>query len=166
MADADLQYLLDRAAIHDVLMRYFNAADCGDVQGVRACFTHDVWAQYEGRPPVQGLDALIDQIALFRNLQSGACRISTHFAGNLVYRRLEDDFAETENNAFAFLVDAAGTKVAARSLRYLDRLRREDGQWKICQRIHTLDWSSDFSCEFARAFADKIVGFPDQSSSD
>jgi hypothetical protein len=160
MTTTDLQILRDRAAIHDVLMRYFNAADRGQKEVVRSCFTDDVWAKYEGRPPVRGVDALMEQIALFRNLASGACTISTHFAGNLVFRELSGSRAEIEQNVFAFLVNSQGTTVAMRSLRHLDRLRRVDGEWKVFARLHTLDWSCDVPCSFARAFAQKESEFP------
>ncbi|MDR6858777.1 nuclear transport factor 2 family protein [Variovorax guangxiensis] len=160
MTATESEDLHDRAAIHDVLMRYFNAADRGQKDVVRSCFTDDVWAQYEGRPAVRGVDALIAQIALFDNLATGACRTSTHFAGNLVFKELARDHAETENNVFAFLVNAQGTTVAARSLRYLDRLRRVQGQWKIFARLHTLDWSCEMPCALARAFAQKVHAFP------
>jgi len=159
-ANAEFQVLLDRAAIHDVLMRYFHAADNGDKAAVRACFTEDVVAQYEGRTLVRGVDALLSQIALFENLASGVCRISTHFAGNLQFNEVRGDRAETVTNALAFMVKADGTTVAMRSLRYLDQLRRERGRWKIAARFHTLDWSSDVPCAFARAFSRKPTGFP------
>ncbi|AZG08235.1 nuclear transport factor 2 family protein [Pigmentiphaga sp. H8] len=156
-----LQRLLDRAAIHDLHTRYFNAADNADRALVETCFTDDVVAQYEGRPPARGREALLDQIALFRNLEEGKCRISTHFMGNLLFRSLTASFAETEINAFAFLVQQDGTTVSARSLRYLDRLRLEDGAWKIHARLHTLDWSCDVPASFARPFAQKLRGMDD-----
>jgi hypothetical protein len=162
MPDAHIanDQLLHRAAIHEVLMRYFHAADRGERDRVRSCFTDDVWAQYEGRPAVRGIDALMAQIALFDNLESGACRVSTHFAGNLLVKDLSSDRAETENNALALLVKSPGATVTVRSLRYLDRLRLVHGQWKIHARIHTLDWSAELPCSSARPFAERVAGFP------
>jgi hypothetical protein len=160
MREAGTQRLLDRADIEDVLMLYFNAVDRGDKVTARRCFTEDVIAQYEGRPEVRGVDKLLDQIALFENLASGACRVSTHFAGNLQFKEIAGDHAEIEVNAFAFLVNQDGKSVAMRSLRYLDRLRRVDAQWKISERLHTLDWSCDVPCTFARPIAQKLTGFP------
>jgi hypothetical protein len=151
-----IETLLNRTAIHDVLMRYFHAADGGDRDAMRDCFTEDVVATYEGRPRVQGVDALIAQIVLFENLASGHCRISTHFAGNLQFWEVADDHAEAAMNVIAFLVDREGKTVAMRSLRYLDRLRLERGQWRIAARVHTLDWSCDLPCAFARSFTEKI----------
>ena len=37
----DLRMLLDRAAIHDVLNRYYQGIDQGDAGMVRRCFTED-----------------------------------------------------------------------------------------------------------------------------
>lgn len=161
-----LQTLLDRAAIHDLHMRYFNGADCGDRDVVRGCFSEDVSAQYEGRPPVQGVEALLAQIALFEALASGACKISTHFTGNVQYRRLDAEVAHTEINAFAFLVSSDGRMVAMRSLRYLDELHRMEGQWKIAKRLHTLDWASEVPVSFARDFVDKVSDVPAPRSID
>jgi hypothetical protein len=158
---AAMQGLLDRAAIHDLHMRYFHACDSGDRILVRGCFTDDVRAHFEGREPVTGVDALIAQMAVFENLHSGACRIATHFAGNLQYGDMTADDAQTVMNVFACLVNADGTSVAVRSLRYLDQLRRVQGQWKIAVRFHTLDWSSDVPCTFARMFAQKPTRIPD-----
>jgi hypothetical protein len=149
-----------RAEIRDVLMRYFHGADRGEVDVVRNCFTEDVCAQYEGRPAVRGVDALMAQIALFANLENGSCTVATHFAGNLVFGNASAEFAETENNVLACLVSATGPTVAIRSLRYLDRLKRVNGEWKIFARIHTLDWSCELPATFARPFPEKISTFP------
>ncbi|MFZ4286360.1 nuclear transport factor 2 family protein [Variovorax sp. HJSM1_2] len=155
----EIQALIDRAAIQDVLMLYFSAADAGDRLAVRQCFTEDVRAQYESRPEVRGVDALLEQIVLLGNLASGVCRVSTHFAGNLRFKELRREWAETELNAFACLVDQSGTTVAIRSLRYLDRLRKEDGEWKVAARLHTLDWAMAVPCTFARPFAEKLTSW-------
>jgi ketosteroid isomerase-like protein len=157
MKPLGVQELIDRAAIQDVLMQYFSAADAGDQHAVRACFTEDVLAQYEGRPAVRGADALLAQIVLFENLASGVCRISTHFSGNLRFKELGNGHAVTELNALACLVDKSGTTVAVRSLRYLDQMRKEDGCWKISARLHTLDWATAVPCTFARLFTEKLM---------
>jgi hypothetical protein len=124
---------------------------------VRSCFTTDVRALYDKRPAVQGLDALMAQIPSFEKQASGAWTISTHFMGNLVFKQLTATVAETETNAFAFLVlpgTAAGT-VSMRSLRYLDRLVSVEGQWKIAARVHTLDWSCEVPATFALTMAQR-----------
>jgi len=160
---AELQRLLDRAAIQEVLIRYYHGADSGSEATVRSCFVQDVQAHYDSRPPVSGLNAFIEQISLFRNLASGACAISTHLMGNLRFCHLDRATAETETHALAFLVDVAssGHVVNMRSLRYFDRWRREAGMWKIAVRQHTLDWSCQVPATFVRAFGQRLRGFPE-----
>ena len=50
---ADIQTLLDRAAIHDVLARYYQGLDQGKPEQVRSCFTDDVCAKFDERPPTR-----------------------------------------------------------------------------------------------------------------
>jgi hypothetical protein len=158
----DIQYLLDRAAIHDVLARYYQGLDQGKPEQVRSCFTEDVRASYEGRPAVRGLDAMMDSLTVFRNQQSGEWKVTTHFMGNVNFNMLEGDVAETETNAIAFLVlpGAPKEQVAMRSLRYLDRLRRTKDGWRISERLHTLDWSCHVPASFAVTMAQRQTTRP------
>ena len=70
--------------------------------------------------------------------------------------------AETETNAIALLVEpeAAADLVAMRSLRYLDRMRRQENGWRISDRIHTLDWSCQVPANFAITLAQRISVLP------
>lgn len=158
----DTQCLVDRAAIHDLLARYFQGIDRGEPDQVRSCFTEDVQAKYDGRPPVRGVDALMDSIAAFRKQETGEWKVTTHFMGNLNIDLLEGDVAETETNAIAFLVlrGEPTDQVAMRSLRYLDRLRRVEGGWRISERLHTLDWSCQVPTTFAVTMAERMTARP------
>lgn len=156
--DKDLQRLLDRAAIHDVLARYFQGIDAADQDKVRSCFTEDVRAAYDGRSFVEGIEQLMGSFLAFKNKASGQWKATSHFMGNLSFERLDDDIAETETYAIAFLVTPGpdGDQVTMRSLRYLDRFRRTADGWRICDRIHTLDWSCAVPADFASSFASRI----------
>ncbi len=48
-------------------------------------------------------------------------------------------------------------QVAMRSLRYLDRLRRVEGGWRISERLHTLDWSCQLPATCAVTMAQRIT---------
>lgn len=152
--NADLQRLLDRAAIRDLHVRYFRGVDLGDEAVVRSCFDPGIIASYHSRDTVHGIDALIKSMPNFPKQKSGEWRISTHFMGNLEFRRLEGDEAETETHAFAFLVLTIPSPdhLAMRSLRYIDRLRRREGDWRVVRRLHTLDWA----CEVPTTFATQL----------
>ena len=162
----DLQQLLDRAEIHDVLVRYFQGIDAADPGQVRTCFTDDVRAAYDGRTFVEGIDALMSSFHAFKNRASGAWKATTHFMGNLRFNILEDRVAETETYAFAYLVtpDTPTDQVAMRSLRYLDRFRKTQDGWRISDRVHTLDWSCQVPAAFVAAAAQRITAtLPDRS---
>lgn len=150
--------LLDHVALQHVMARYFQGFDRNDIAQVRACFTEDVKATYANRGTVTGVDNMFAMLqSHFDNIEKGILRVATHFMGTFSVDRLSGDEAETETYALAFLVrpnEPADGKdfVAMRSLRYLDRWRRGGNNgfgWQICERIHTLDWSTRLTPEFA-----------------
>ena len=50
-SSSEIQYLIDRAAIHDLLTRYFQGLDRGSPEQVRSCFADDVQCHYDERTP-------------------------------------------------------------------------------------------------------------------
>ena len=154
----DLAYLIAKDDIKEVLARYFQGLDRSDRAQVKDCFTDDVVSHYDGRSSMRsgdssarvGIDALMNSLVTFDRHQSGEWKITTHFMGNFSLLSLEDNLAQTETNAIAYIVtDEHGTNtVTMRSLRYLDRLRKTPQGWKICARTHTLDWSAQTPTNF------------------
>lgn len=161
-SSSEIQYLIDRAALHDLLARYFQGLDRGNPEQVRSCFTADVQAHYDKRTPTRGIEELIDSLQNFNKLREETMKITTHFMGNLNISRLEGDAAETETNALALLVEPGNGAdlVSVRSLRYLDRMRREESGWRISDRIHTLDWSCQMPANFAITLAQRVSVLP------
>ena len=162
---SDMQYLMDRAAIQDLLARYFQGLDRCNADQVRSCFTDDVQAHYDLRPPSRGIEELMAGFRTFKRIAEGKMKITTHFMGNLNIGLLEGDVAETETNAIAFLVEpgeGAGL-VSMRSLRYIDRMRRQENGWRISDRIHTLDWSCQMPTNFALTLAQRVSALPARS---
>lgn len=148
----DVQYLLDFAAIRDVIARYFQGIDRGDLGQVRDCFTADVRADYHQWEPVAGIDTLMGRIESILLGDSGPqVLLRTHFMGNLNIDRLEGNSAETETNVLSYKgrLQGSRTDLMLRGTRYLDRLRREHDGWRICERVHTLDWSCTEPGEYA-----------------
>lgn len=159
----DTRSLHDRAAIQDVLTRYFQALDRAQPELMRSCFTEDVVAWYDGRSPMRpagqdaarGIAGVIDSLVTFKRKAAGEWKVTTHFMGNLSIT-LDGDSAETETYALAFIVlPGPPDQVAMRSLRYLDRLRRTPDGWRICERQHTLDWSCQVPADFAVAMGQR-----------
>lgn len=154
----EIQRLIDRAAIHDVIARYYQGIDRSDQAQVRSCFTEDVRAKFDDRPLAVGIEALMAGFNVFKGHQSGAWKITTHFMGNFMINSLAGDVAETETYALACLVlpGEPREQVTLRSLRYLDRLRRTPDGWRICERMHTLDWSCHVPTSYALSIQERI----------
>jgi ketosteroid isomerase-like protein len=161
-ASRDLRYLTDRAAIQEVLVRYFQGLDRCDPQQVRTCFTDDVHVHYDKRPPVNGIEAVMAHFRTFDRMKNGQMKVTTHFMGNLNIKYIRGDVAETELNAIAFMVQP-DDMMAMRSLRYIDRLRRDDNDWRISDRLHTLDWSCQLPANYAITLAQRVSALPERS---
>lgn len=159
---SDMQYLIDRAAIQDLHARYFQGLDRCNAEQVRSCFTDDVEAHYDLRPPIRGIEALMGSFHTFRKIADGTMKVSTHFMGNFNLMLLEGDRAETEINAIAFLVEPGdgADLVSMRSLRYIDRLRRQENGWRFSNRVHTLDWSCRVPAGFAVTPGQRVSALP------
>ena len=154
-ASSRLQYLSDRAGIQDVLARYFRGLDRCSKELVRSCFTEDVHVHYDKRASVKGIEEVMAHFRTFQRMEKGLMKVTTHFMGNLNVKNNRDDNAETELNAIASMVEPTGL-MAMRSLRYMDRLRRDGNGWRISDRVHTLDWSCKIPTDYAVTLAQRV----------
>lgn len=158
--------LLDRVALQAVISRYFQGVDRNDMKRVRSCFTEDVKGTYNNRGTVVGVDEMLAMLRPhFENVEKGLIKVATHFMGTFNVDRIDGDMAETETYAMAFLVRVGAAAadpdwMAMRSLRYLDRWKRGADGWKICERIHTLDWSCKQTPDFATSMAKRLMRLP------
>jgi len=137
----DLQTLADRAAIEDVVVRYFYAYDAGDLDLLATCFTDDATAEFGG-VKVDGGGRGIS--AFLRG--AGGPRVVTnasHYVSN-VRIELEGDVATVDCYAISCRSDPAGASpMQMRGLRYRDRFARgSDGGWRIADRVHTAVWQA------------------------
>jgi 3-phenylpropionate/cinnamic acid dioxygenase small subunit len=132
-ADAALQTLLDRAAVHEVLLRYARGVDRRDIDLVASCFTPE--AAYDGalargdiRQALARLREAMDRYAS-----------TMHFLGNMVIE-VTGDHASSETYAIAYHRPRAGERQHVVAVRYLDELVRRDGRWLIARRRVCRDW--------------------------
>ncbi len=157
--EADVRSLASRAAIQDVIARYFRGIDSGSKELVRSCFTDDVRVLYDGRPPEEGIEATMGSLKTFKRIEKGEMQITMHFMGNFNLVELDEESALTETYAIAFMVPpgSISQKMAVRGLRYIDRLRNSNGEWRVSQRQHTLDWSFEASPTAAASLAQRLT---------
>ncbi len=127
-----LQDLVDRAAIHDVLLRYARGVDRRDLALVASCFRPD--AAYEG---TLGHGTVADALAALGPAMARYAR-TLHVLGNQTIE-LAGDSAESETYALAHhvLVDGRHRVVA---IRYCDHLVRDGETWRIARRVVHREW--------------------------
>jgi len=134
----DVRDALDRAAIREVQTRYAAGLDRRDWDMVRACFTADARASYNGVAPAPGVEAIVEYV---RTLE--ALRSSMHAVSNVV-ADVDGDTARCETVTVAYLVrdggDGGEPVIIIRGLRYHDHMVRRDGRWLIAERVHAPEW--------------------------
>ncbi len=128
---------LDRAAIREVQTRYAAGLDRRDFDMVRACFTEDVQASYNGVALAPGVDAVVEYVRAVAALRS-----TMHAVSNVI-ADVDGDAADVETVTVAHLVredEGGALTVLVRGLRYHDRMVRREGRWLIAQRVHAPEW--------------------------
>jgi len=126
-----LRLLEDRAAIHDLLVRYASAVDRRDWPALAACFTPDAHADYgffSGDLPsvVGAIRAGLEQFAH-----------TMHFLGDQL---IEVAGATATSETYAVCYHRRGDQDLTVGVRYLDDLVRRRGRWLIGRRVMTVEW--------------------------
>ena len=131
-----LDELLAEAAIKDVQIRYCRAVDRMDYDLLRTCFHPDASASYgffEG-----GVDAFVEMAKQSLANYSG----TTHFTGNQLVE-VAGDSAWAEHYTCAThrcpADDSGPLRDFVTLIRYVDRMERRDGDWRIARRLLILD---------------------------
>ncbi len=156
-----LQRLEDRAAINDLIVEYFLAADGDDLEGVAASFTEQASFSSAGALNASGRQGVKHFIREARQ-QMG---LTVH-TPNYVHVSFEDDDAAT-GLVGAHLELAFGDALVFGAVRYVDRYAREGGRWLISARdmrvIHIAPWP-----QVGEAFASPLpvrwIGAPPTAS--
>jgi hypothetical protein len=146
----------DQLAIRDVIARYAWALDTGDVEGFVACFCSDgvlVWDAFEAPERWQGTDALRHFASFFRDLPTSAGR--QHHVTNVVIEPCEGG-ARAKSYAAVVVRQGDGPHLLHVMGYYEDRFRREDGQWRLAERV-IRDWSGPILKDFAGQTGERVA---------
>ena len=137
MNDRDLQALLDRQAITEILYLYCRACDRADEVLLRSLFHADSKHRHGG------FDGLSQDFAGFAMKIIARARVTKHVLTN-VSIELDGDVAFTESHYSAYHRTVNRETGAEEDNfsggRYLDRFERRDGRWKIAARIGLVDY--------------------------
>ncbi len=138
--DPQIQELLDKKAIEEVLVRYCRTQDWLDDEGQASVFWPDADIDY-GFFRGSGADFVTTVMDVERN----ALR-RWHMGTNIQIKLTGPDSAIAESYGIAVGTGEADGKLRDNMYggRYLDELEKRDGEWRISKRQYLLDWSTNF----------------------
>lgn len=129
----DVQHLVDRAAILDCVGRHARGCDRHDVELVTATYHDDAIDEHgfaTNTGPEYGEWANASHAA---TSEVHTHNITTHTC------EIDGDTAHAESYVIVVLLGGDGRTAQIISGRYLDRLERRDGQWRIALRRSTVE---------------------------
>jgi ketosteroid isomerase-like protein len=137
VSDADLRYLMDRQAILDCIHRYCLGVDRHDTDMIMSAFHPD--AIDEHGPFTGGPAALAEWANRFHGEQFVAHthNITSHGC------EIDGDVAHAQSYCLYGLRRKDGGGVALGCARYVDRLEKRQGQWRIALRRTFIEWRGD-----------------------
>lgn len=132
---AEIEALIDKQAIYEVMIRYCRGIDRGDLALAMSAYHADAYDQHG---PTQGnAHEVMARVAVaLTNLE-----ISQHRIANMAIE-LEGDHAYVETYFHALHVVSGASEEEQVFGRYLDRFERRDGAWKIAHRQIVLDYAT------------------------
>jgi hypothetical protein len=129
----DVQYLLDRTAIHDCIALHARGCDRHDADLISAAY-HAYGVDEHG-------------YAINSGPEYGHWANKTHAETSIVHTHnitthsceIDGDTAHSESYVIVVLIGTDGDSAQFITGRYLDRLERRDGQWRIAVRRSTVE---------------------------
>ena len=139
----DLQQLLDRAEITDVVKRLARGTDRLDEALMASCYHPD---GFDDHNSFRGSGA---------DFARWVCEVlpyfdATHHMIGDPYIRLDGDVAQVDTYCQAHHVRQGSDMVLG--LRYVDRFERRSGQWLIARRVCAFDWTLTVAFDPATGF--------------
>ena len=132
----DITEVADRLAIAETLALYCRGIDRCDAEQLAAAFTPEAIIDYgDGAKPVAEVIP-----GLMAGL--GAMRLTQHNISNTVMR-IAGDIAKAETHCVALhlIPSPEGEVELVVGGRYLDRLEKREGRWRIAERLYVMDWN-------------------------
>ncbi|GAA3720457.1 hypothetical protein GCM10022224_103140 [Nonomuraea antimicrobica] len=129
-----LRELLDKQEIREVILRYARAQERRDARLLASVFHDDAIYEHFELPPQRGSDAIA---ALTAKAWAGSPLKTKGLTIPNTVTEVEGDVAFSESHGLSLNpVEQEGERFDyLRSLRFLDRLERRDGVWKIAHRL-------------------------------
>lgn len=133
-----IEQVLAEAEIRDVQLRYCRAADRKDFELYRTCFHGDAVLEFSF------FSGSVDEFMAMAMESLARFSATTHFTGNQLIE-VSGDTAWCEFYTLAtHRIDAdenGSERDYVASVRYIDRMERRGGEWRIARRRCVLDWA-------------------------
>ncbi|HEX8901938.1 nuclear transport factor 2 family protein [Vitreimonas sp.] len=153
----EIQALLDKQAITEVINLYLRAADRADIELLATCYHDDAWEDHGGvfNGPAKEYVAIMAKM-----LPKGG--VMNHLSTNILIE-LNGDSAKAEHYILAYArMKKDGEKFDTLTLaRAIDRFERRDDVWRIAKR--TLVWEWNHEMPFAESWGRGLMA-PDISA--
>ena len=140
--EAEVQQLIDRQAICDVIQRYSRTLDWLDDAGQASCYWPDAEIDYgffKGNAE--------EFLPIVMEIERGSDR-----RWHMLSQPLIDFRSPTSASSECYGVFAGASRQEDGSLagnlyggRYLDEWEKRDGEWRISKRLYIVDWQSDLT---------------------
>ena len=136
--EKSIKELIDKQAIYEVLCTYCRGVDRCDTDIVRSVYHED---SYDDHGYWKGAGQDFADFVVNRVWKANLA--TTHSITNVMIDFCENDVARCESQVMATLVRRDTDPVVADVMggRYVDRLSKRDGVWKIEERTVVLDWT-------------------------
>jgi 3-phenylpropionate/cinnamic acid dioxygenase small subunit len=135
---ARLARLIDQQDIRDVIYRYCRGIDRRDFDLVRSCYHPDATDDHGD------FRGTIDEFIPYVTERVQRFERTMHFVGNVLVE-VDGDRARSESYTVAYHRVAASSTKPERdftvNLRYVDDLKRRNGEWRIATRVCVLEFS-------------------------
>jgi hypothetical protein len=150
----DVRYLLDRTAILDCVATHARGCDRHDADLITDCYHADGidehGAKISAAPEYGGWANAVHAATSQRHLHN----VTTHTC------EIDGDVAHAESYVLVALLSPDGKTATLINGRYLDRLERRDGRWKISLRRSTVELMATVDAAILHTPAFQRQGYP------
>lgn len=162
ISEAEIREVIDRSKVYDVLTRYCRALDRCDLELMKSVYWEDAIDDhgiFQGNAQEFSAFIIKEIQELFEVTMHTICNVHMELRGDvactetylLAYHRVRGDRAQVEKVlGSTYLSQFDGSAVEGRHHvffyggRYLDRLERRDGEWRIALRRVVMDWNENW----------------------
>ena len=134
--DEPMKLLMDKQAIGEVLARYCHGVDRCDLETLKSAYWEDAiddHGTFNG-PAMEFCEHLIPALK--------SMRCTMHQISN-VWIQVEGEAAKVETYCVAYhlIPSEDGLTEMVVGGRYLDRMEKRSGEWRIAHRLYVMDWN-------------------------